>query len=609
MKLEYCKLYFSNENEKKQIDVKLNNPDNDYSIKIEKGIGIKPTTVIYNHELFEYPDLLVIEDGIRYITSLLSAFEHYQDSFDFKSIGVILDNHTLGKVASHTNNAIPKLITMDFQLDSKIELTETSQAQKNYNLLKSKFSNVPIIGITNHILGDYATDFIKLMRKKRDNVWPKTMIWGVLPALIEDRLAIKQLEDELLEKDDEIKAIRDKKEFAFFQDYFDGDPIDPEDVRSIKIDNYTPSQIMQQYDLAAGTSLAICSMFYEIEGLRNGNNSICVLGEEGTGKNMIPQIIHDLSGKPEDKFVKVECDQLGNNIEDIKDILFGNEDGTFTGVTKTVGKFEIAVPDGTIFLDEIHHLPLKVQASLLNVIQDKSFTNRKGRKTNISNVRIVIGSNQDLHQLTLKEPKEFHSDLLSRISNILKVPNLNDRDNTCIKAIALNQLKKQNLEMGKSKTLSPKALSEFYKINYSDPNLPAKNVREIRRRIERALRRCKEPVINDAWISSYKRSSKQYFDQQALEQHVDRLKAWVPILEVAKENTVIQSELATELKVKQAMISQDLGTKKNDNESKIREIIIQKLLSQKEIEALLKLKSFRNKYIELCNHNYIINMD
>src|SRR5690606_33588124 len=132
-----------------------------------------------------------------------------------------------------------------------------------------------------------------------------------------------------------------------------------------------------------------------------------ILGETGTGKELIARSIHSSSRRADKPFVKVNCPAIPSNL--IESEFFGHEQGAFTGATRRrEGRFAIA-DGGTIFLDEIGELPLDLQSKLLRVLQEGEFEPVGSSKTAKVNVRVISATNRDL----LKEVKEgrFREDL------------------------------------------------------------------------------------------------------------------------------------------------------------------------------------------------------
>lgn len=208
------------------------------------------------------------------------------------------------------------------------------------------------------------------------------------------------------------------------------------------------------------------------------NTPILILGETGTGKELLADGIHRLSNRKTKPFIKVNCAALPNNL--IESELFGYEKGAFTGAdTRKPGRFELA-NEGSLFLDEIGELSISVQSKLLRVLQDGTFERIGGIKTIKVDVRIITATNQNL--LTLVEQGQFRKDLYYRL-NIFPVFSmaLKERKRD-IPLLAKHFLKnfttlynKPNLQ------LSKKQLAELMRYNYPG------NIRELQAIIERAV--------------------------------------------------------------------------------------------------------------------------
>lgn len=154
-------------------------------------------------------------------------------------------------------------------------------------------------------------------------------------------------------------------------------------------------------------------------------SNILLLGESGVGKDIVAQAIHNESPRKNAPFIAINCAALPREL--IVSELFGYDDGTFTGGKRggKVGKFELA-NHGTIFLDEIGDMPLDLQATLLRIIEEKSFMRVGGSQLKKVDVRIIAATNQDILEMVRR--KEFRSDLYFRISTIkIKIPPLRQR--------------------------------------------------------------------------------------------------------------------------------------------------------------------------------------
>jgi formate hydrogenlyase transcriptional activator len=208
------------------------------------------------------------------------------------------------------------------------------------------------------------------------------------------------------------------------------------------------------------------------------DSTVLILGETGTGKELVARAIHNSSPRKNKLMVKVNCAALPANL--IESELFGHERGSFTGATeRRLGKFELA-NNGTLFLDEIGEMPLELQVKLLRALQEKEIERVGGRSTIKVDVRIIAATNRDLE----KEMAEgrFRSDLYYRL-NIFPIvlPPLRDRKDD-ISSLALYFIQRFAKKSGKDiARLNNKALQEL--TTYSWPG----NIRELEHLIERSV--------------------------------------------------------------------------------------------------------------------------
>jgi transcriptional regulator with GAF, ATPase, and Fis domain len=150
----------------------------------------------------------------------------------------------------------------------------------------------------------------------------------------------------------------------------------------------------------------------EVERVAPTDASVLVLGETGTGKELIARAIHNLSARCGRPFVKLNCAAIPFDL--LESELFGHEKGAFTGaVAQKMGRFEMA-DTGTLFLDEIGDLPLALQPKLLRVLQEQEFERLGSGRTHRINVRLVAATHRDLAQMVARN--EFRSDLYYRIN-------------------------------------------------------------------------------------------------------------------------------------------------------------------------------------------------
>lgn len=209
------------------------------------------------------------------------------------------------------------------------------------------------------------------------------------------------------------------------------------------------------------------------------DSNVLILGESGTGKDLLAQAIHRASDRSSGPFIPINCGSLPKGL--VESELFGYESGAFTGANKdgNPGKFELA-DGGTIFLDEIGDMPLETQASLLRIIQNKEIVRIGGTKAKTIDVRIIAATNSDLVEKV--QEKKFRNDLFFRL-NVMTIttPPLRDRI-TDLPILANNFLENYNVKMNANIIgISDEAI-EIMK-NYSWPG----NVRELENIVERAI--------------------------------------------------------------------------------------------------------------------------
>ncbi|MGA8507881.1 MAG: sigma 54-interacting transcriptional regulator [Candidatus Sulfotelmatobacter sp.] len=208
------------------------------------------------------------------------------------------------------------------------------------------------------------------------------------------------------------------------------------------------------------------------------DSSVLILGETGTGKELIARAIHELSPRNNYPFVKLNCAAIPSGL--LESELFGHEKGAFTGaIAQRIGRFELA-NKGTLFLDEVGDIPLELQPKLLRVLQEQEFERLGSTRTQCVDVRVVAATNADL--ATLIEEKKFRSDLYYRVSVFpIAVPPLRERGDD-IELLVRYFASKYAKRMRKHITSMPRATMEAL-INHNWPG----NVRELQNLMERAV--------------------------------------------------------------------------------------------------------------------------
>src|SRR5258706_493685 len=160
-----------------------------------------------------------------------------------------------------------------------------------------------------------------------------------------------------------------------------------------------------------GRSSALRETMRQLESAGRADCTVLILGETGTGKELVAQALHESSARAAAPFVKLNCAAIPGGLFESE--LFGHERGAFTGaISRKLGRFEV-VEDGTLLLDEIGDLPLELQPKLLRALQEREFQRVGGVRTLRSNARIVATTNRDLAALC--QAREYREDLYYRL--------------------------------------------------------------------------------------------------------------------------------------------------------------------------------------------------
>ena len=208
------------------------------------------------------------------------------------------------------------------------------------------------------------------------------------------------------------------------------------------------------------------------------DSTVLILGETGTGKEMVARHIHELSSRAARAFVPVNCAAIPPDL--LESELFGHEKGAFTGALSTrVGRFEYA-EGGTLFLDEVGDLPLELQPKLLRVLQEQEFERLGSNRTQRVDVRVVAATNQDLPKLVAD--RGFRSDLYYRLNVFpITVPALRERPED-VALLVRYFVQKFSRRLNKTVEYVPTQAMDAL-VHYTWPG----NVRELENLIERAV--------------------------------------------------------------------------------------------------------------------------
>lgn len=190
-------------------------------------------------------------------------------------------------------------------------------------------------------------------------------------------------------------------------------------------DNFTDAGISHPiFERLIGQSQQICKIRSMIKQVAYSDSTVLILGQSGTGKDVIASCIHYLSNRKNNSLVPINCGAIPSELMESE--LFGHEKGAFTGaLTRRAGRFEIA-DGGTLFLDEIGDMPLPMQVKLLRVIQERKIDRVGGNASIKVDVRLIAATNKNLEELI--QQGRFREDLFYRLNVFpINVPSLNER--------------------------------------------------------------------------------------------------------------------------------------------------------------------------------------
>jgi formate hydrogenlyase transcriptional activator len=189
---------------------------------------------------------------------------------------------------------------------------------------------------------------------------------------------------------------------------------------------YLEQEIRGEMDFGqiVGNSPALKSVLQLVETVAPSDSTVLLLGETGTGKELIARAIHDRSRRKDRTFVKINCAAIPTGL--LESELFGHEKGAFTGaITQRVGRLELA-DQGTLFLDEVGDIPPEIQPKLLRALQEREFERLGSTRTRKVNIRLIAATNRNLEKMVAAH--EFRSDLFYRLNVFpIRIPPLRDR--------------------------------------------------------------------------------------------------------------------------------------------------------------------------------------
>jgi formate hydrogenlyase transcriptional activator len=241
-----------------------------------------------------------------------------------------------------------------------------------------------------------------------------------------------------------------------------------------------------QFEQIVGSSLGLEAVLEQVERVGPTDATVLILGETGTGKELIAQAVHNISARCNRRFVKVNCAAIPFDL--LESELFGHEKGAFTGaIAQRVGRFELA-HQGTLFLDEVGDIPLALQPKLLRVLQEREFERLGSGQTHKVDVRLIAATHRNLTDLVKQD--RFRSDLYYRLNVFpISVPPLRERREDIIPLVE-HYVEIFSRRMGKPIDCIPEELFDAFR-SYSWPG----NIRELQNLIERAVIRVSDGVL------------------------------------------------------------------------------------------------------------------
>jgi PAS domain S-box-containing protein len=289
---------------------------------------------------------------------------------------------------------------------------------------------------------------------------------------------------------------------------------------------------MQDFEEMVGNSAALKRILRHIEVVAPTDANVLIVGETGTGKELVARAIHRLSPRRKQPFISLNCAAIPTGL--LESELFGYEKGAFTGALgQKLGRFEMA-HRGTLFLDEVGDIPLDLQPKLLRALQEKSFERLGGTRTIPIDVRLIAATNRNLTQMM--GDKLFRSDLYYRLKVFpITTPPLRDHPED-IPILARHFTQKYARQMNKQIERIPSDTMRAL-VNWSWPG----NVRELENFIERAVILSRGPNLR-APMSELQSSASQPAGDSTLE-HVER----EHVIRILRETGGVISQAATRL--------------------------------------------------------------
>ena len=391
--------------------------------------------------------------------------------------GFQVGSTTSGKMAlKYLENNTPQLILLDVKMPEMDGFELCRQLKSD-----EKYRGIPVIFIS--ALNEIDDKIAAFKAGGVDYITKPFQEEEVL-ARVNTHITIqtvrRELTKEVLERKEAQKALQ--KSYNDIEEIVIKRTAELEDLKNrLKQENvYLQEEIKTNHNFTEiiGTSKKLRKTLGLVKQVAASETTVLILGETGTGKELIARAVHNLSKRKDRPLVKVNCAAIPSNL--IESELFGHEKGAFTGaIARKIGRFELA-DKGTIFLDEIGDLPLELQAKLLRVLQEGEFERLGSSKTMRIDTRVLTATNRNLEEL--RTSGGFRDDLFYRLNVFpIESPPLRERKED-IPLLVRHFVEKFNKKTGKQITIIPNKAADALE-RYPWPG----NVRELENIIERAI--------------------------------------------------------------------------------------------------------------------------
>ncbi|WP_420237099.1 sigma 54-interacting transcriptional regulator [Telmatobacter bradus] len=255
-----------------------------------------------------------------------------------------------------------------------------------------------------------------------------------------------------------------------------------------------------------GNSSALRAVLYQIEVVAKSDSTVLILGETGTGKELVARLIHKLSNRNANTLLKVNCSAIPSAL--LESELFGHERGSFTGaVSRRVGRMELA-HRGSLFLDEVGDIPIEIQPKLLRALQEHEVERIGGTEPIHVDTRIIAATNRNLKEMVAQQT--YRRDLFYRLNVFpIIVPPLRERLED-IPMLAWHFTKKYARKMNRTiDTIPTEIMNQLMGMSWPG------NIRELENFIERAVLLSRDPVLNVSAINANSSYNQEFSEEQS----------------------------------------------------------------------------------------------